>query len=92
MRNMRSPLPVIIFIGIALFAVIGIIVLESSAKSASTSVINTTAYEASLDEYGNTTSEDLPVGIYTVEYSIMFGLSALILLIAGYFALRAVIT
>ena len=78
MRAMRSPLPVFLLVGIALIAIIGIAVLGSAATSAAKEV-NTTA------------TEELSIGIYTWEYGLMFGLAVVIILVAGYFALRMVI-
>lgn len=78
MRGMRSSLPIFLFIGIAFIAVIGVIVLGAAATSAS-------------EEVNTTATDDLSIGIYTWEYGLMFGIGALLLLVAGYFALRGVL-
>ena len=75
MRNMRSSLPVFIFIGLALVAIIGVIILETSATSAGIAV-------------NNTSTDTLSTGMYETEYNIVLGVSGLLLLVAGYFALK----
>lgn len=75
MRNMRSPLPIFIFVGIALIAVIGVIILGASSTSA-------------VVEVNNNETEELPLSIYHTEYYVIFGLAALLMLLAGYFAFR----
>lgn len=75
MRNMRSPLPIFIFIGLGLIAVIGVIILGASSTAA-------------VAQVNNTSTDDLSITIYHEEYYLVFGLAALLLLIAGYFALR----
>lgn len=75
MRAMKSSLPIFIFIGLALFAIIGIAVLEAGAANASIAV-------------NNTSTEDLAVNIYSGEAYILYGIGAILLLLAGYFALR----
>jgi len=78
MRNMRSPMPIFIFVGLALIAVIGVIILGASATSASIAV-------------NNTSTEPLSTGIYSIETSIIFGFSALLVIVAGYFALKTLV-
>lgn len=75
MRNMRSPLPIFIFVGIALIAVIGVIIIGASSTSA-------------VVEVNNTETEELPLTIYHTEYYLIFGFAALMMLLAGYFAFR----
>lgn len=75
MRAMRSPLPIFIFVGIALIAVIGVIILGASSTSA-------------VVEVNNNETEELPLSIYHTEYYVVFGLAVLLMLLAGYFALR----
>lgn len=78
MRAMRSSLPVFLFIGIALIAIIGVMVLQSAATSASV-------------EVGNTTTDDFSTGVYSIEVWVMYGIGALLFLVAGYFVLRGII-
>lgn len=75
MRNMRSPLPIFIFIALGLIAIIGVIILGASATSAVVAV-------------NNTSTEELPLTIYHTEYYVVFGLAAILILLAGYFAFR----
>ncbi len=75
MRNMRSPLPIFIFIGLGLLAVFGVIILGASSTSA-------------VAEVNNTSTEELPLSIYHTEYFVVFGIAAILLLLAGYFAFR----
>ena len=72
---MRSPLPIFIFIGLALIAVIGLITLQYASTSASI-------------EVNNTTSEPVATDLYEIDYGIIFGIAALIMLVAVYFALK----
>jgi NADH:ubiquinone oxidoreductase subunit 6 (subunit J) len=75
MRNMRSPLPIFIFIALGLIAVIGVIILGASSTAA-------------VAEVNNTSTEELPLTIYHTEYYVVFGIAAILILLAGYFAFR----
>lgn len=78
MRAMRSSMPIFIFLGLGLIAVIGVIVLGASATSASVAV-------------NNSSMEPLAVGVYSGETAVVFGFAALLIIIAGYFALRSIL-
>jgi len=75
MRNMRSPLPIFIFIGLSLLAVIGVITLGASSTAA-------------VAQVNNTSTDDLSIAIYHEEYYVVFGIAALLMILAGYFAFR----
>ncbi len=72
---MRSPLPIFLLVGLALFAVIGIAIFGSAATTA-------------VAQVNNTTTEEMPLTVYGAEYGIVFGIAALLIIIAAYFALR----
>jgi len=75
---MRSSLPIFIFVGLALIIAIGVAILGASAGSA-------------VAEVGNSTTEELPLAIYETDYFVMYGLAAVFIIIALYFALRMMI-
>lgn len=72
---MRSSLPVFIFVGLALVAVVGMAMLGAASTAA-------------VKEVNNTSTEELPLAIYETNYGLVFGISALLILMAGYFALK----
>jgi hypothetical protein len=82
MRNMRSPLPIFIFIGLALIAIIGVIILGASSTSAVVEVNN------SYMGVNNTSTDDLALTMYHEEYYLIYGIAAILFLVAAYFALR----
>lgn len=73
--RMRSPLPIFIFVGIALIAIIGVMIMGASSTSA-------------VAKVNNSDTEELPLTIYHTEFYIAFGIATLLMLLAGYFALR----
>jgi uncharacterized membrane protein len=78
MRNMRGTLPIFIFIGLALMAVIGAIVIQYSATAA-------------VGEVNDTSKEELPLTLYSVENAVIYGIAAILMIFAAYFAFRATI-
>ena len=75
MRAIKSPLPIFIFVGIALIAMIGVVIIGASSTSA-------------VVEVNDTAKEELPLTIYHTEYYLIFGFAALMMLLALYFAFR----
>lgn len=75
MRGGRNTLPVFIFIGLALLAVIGAIVFGSAITTVSV-------------EVNDTETETLSVGVYTVETVLIFGIAAVLCIVAIFFALN----
>jgi ABC-type antimicrobial peptide transport system permease subunit len=75
MRAMRGILPIFIFVGLALMAVIGIVIFQSSATAA-------------VVEVNDTSKEELPLTIFDAEYAVIFGIASILMILAGYFALR----
>lgn len=73
--RMSSPLPIFILLGLALMAMIGMMVLESSSTAAAV-------------EVNNTTRDPLPLAVYTSDSVVVYGLVVLLVLIALYFVLR----
>lgn len=75
----RNMMPMFILIGLSLFAVIGAIVLQTSATAAVAEVNDTVDNE----------TDELSLGIFTAEYSIVFGLAILLFVVALYLAFRS---
>jgi flagellar basal body-associated protein FliL len=73
--RMRSPLPIFILLGIALIAIVGIMVLETSAKSAAT-------------EVNNSSRDNVSMVFYTIDNTVIYGVVVMLILIALYFVLR----
>ena len=79
--SMRNMMPMFILIGLSLFAVIGVIILQSSATAAVAEVNDTVENE----------TDELSLGIFTAEYGIMFGIAGLLFIVALYLALRTML-
>ena len=62
-------------IGLGLIVLFGIVILD-------------TASTAAIVEVNNTSTEELPLAVHNEGMYLLYGLSIIILLIAGYFALR----
>lgn len=75
---MRSALPIFILVGVAMIAVLGVVILGAASSAA-------------IAEVNDTSTEELPLVVYESEYAFMFGIAAVLLLVAGYFALRNLI-
>ena len=76
MRNMRSPLPVFIFVFIGVLAIVGVVILQASASTAASQV-------------NNSTTENLAVALYGLDFYLMLGISAIIFIVAMIFALKS---
>jgi hypothetical protein len=75
MRVMRSSLPIFLLVGLAMISIIGVIILQAGATAA-------------VSEVNDTAKEELSLGMYEMQYGLAFGIGALLLIVAGYFALR----
>jgi len=75
MKPMRSSLPIFLLIGLALISVIGVILLETGAGAA-------------VAEVNDTAKDDLSLGMYEIEYGLMFGVGAMFFIVALYFVLK----
>lgn len=72
---MKTPLPFFILIGLVLISVIGIMLFETGAGAA-------------VVEVNNTAKEDFALMVYGIDAWMMFGLGAIIVIVALYIALR----
>jgi hypothetical protein len=75
---MKSYLPIIIFIALALVSIIGLAIVESSATAA-------------VVETGNTSKEEVPLTMYTAESAYIYVFAALLMIIAAYFAVKMIL-
>jgi len=75
----RNMMPVFILVGLTLFAVIGAVILQTSA----------TAAVAEVNDTATNGTDELSLGIFTAEYSIVFGLATLLFIVALYLAFRS---
>lgn len=76
--SMRNMMPMFILLGLSLFAVIGVIIMQSSATAAVAEVSDTVTEG----------TDEMSLGIFTAEYGIMFGIAGLLFIVALYLALR----
>ena len=75
MRSRKSALPIIIFIGLALVAVLGIVVLNTSATSAAM-------------EVNNSSRDNLPLAVNATSSYFVEGIAVILFIIAIYFAVK----